>query len=120
MQRLLRLISSLSGHNGRPRIRPSTHRRLRLVHRKRLLSGKCRCAYCGLERESWWEEWHVDHVKPVAQGGRNWNNLVLACRDCNLMKGAEEWEPVYKLSLLQRFVNWLLIATIDQPRLGDF
>jgi 5-methylcytosine-specific restriction endonuclease McrA len=118
--RILRALASASGHNGRPRIRRSTHRRLRLVSALGTKSRKCRCVYCGIERESWWDQWHVDHVKPVAQGGRNWNNLVLACRDCNLSKGAEEWEPVFELTWYQRVVDFILIVLIDQPRLGDF
>jgi len=118
--RILRLISSASGHNGRTRIRRSTHWRIRLVSRLGTRSGKCRCVYCGIEREAWWDQWHLDHVKPVAQGGRNWNNLVLACRDCNLSKGAEEWDPLYRLTWFQRVVDFILVMLIDQPRLGDF
>jgi 5-methylcytosine-specific restriction endonuclease McrA len=34
--------------------------------------------------------YHVDHVIPIAAGGSNGpENLVLACPDCNLRKGAK-------------------------------
>lgn len=38
---------------------------------------------------------NIDHVIPLARGGSHtWENVVLACRDCNFSKGArlvEEW-----------------------------
>lgn len=41
------------------------------------------CAYCGSE-----EDLHVDHRVPVIRGGSNsFDNLVTACRPCNLSKG---------------------------------
>ena len=44
-----------------------------------------RCFYCG-EPESWTK----DHIVPLSVGGQNVvRNLVLACRICNLAKGAE-------------------------------
>lgn len=52
---------------------------------------KYTCVYCG-EHES---SMHIDHVKPWSKGGtHDIDNLVLACVDCNLSKGAktiEEW-----------------------------
>lgn len=43
-----------------------------------------RCAYCGTT-----EELTTDHVMPKSRGGTNDpDNLVLACRDCNMKKGA--------------------------------
>jgi len=42
-----------------------------------------RCVYCGAEAT------HVDHIIPVSRGGTyRSNNLVAACRSCNLSKGA--------------------------------
>lgn len=50
-----------------------------------------RCVYCGTDEEPL----HLDHVHPVSRGGGNdLDNLVVACRRCNLSKGArsvEEW-----------------------------
>lgn len=47
------------------------------------------CALClgilGLSRR----EWHVDHKRPIAQGGRHeFSNLQLTHARCNLKKGA--------------------------------
>lgn len=49
------------------------------------------CVYCGCSDGPF----HLDHVFPVSAGGQNdLDNLVVACRPCNLSKGAktlEEW-----------------------------
>ena len=43
-----------------------------------------RCHYCGAPATE------VDHVLPVARGGTDaQDNLVAACRNCNLAKGAD-------------------------------
>lgn len=45
------------------------------------------CRYCGAKAPR--AVLHIDHVTPVAAGGGNgFDNLVTACRDCNLGKGA--------------------------------
>lgn len=50
-----------------------------------------KCQYCGLDGQDALENWLVltiDHVHPHAHGGtRRMDNLVTACRPCNLMKG---------------------------------
>lgn len=47
------------------------------------------CCYCGAPAE------HLDHVTPLSRGGRDiLSNVVPACADCNLSKGAlslAEW-----------------------------
>lgn len=52
------------------------------------------CQYCGARGVPL----ECDHVTPVAQGGTNDDeNLVAACRDCNRAKGArtpEQWRAV--------------------------
>lgn len=46
-----------------------------------------KCRYCGRKLPA--SYLHIDHVVPVALGGSNHEkNLVTACRDCNLSKGA--------------------------------
>lgn len=46
-----------------------------------------KCQYCGSHPPS--VILHVDHIKPVADGGENEiDNLVTACESCNLGKGA--------------------------------
>lgn len=51
------------------------------------------CAYCGIRL---FDEYHIDHVVPLARGGTNWpDNLLLACPTCNSSKGDKllpEWE----------------------------
>lgn len=43
------------------------------------------CSYCGVALE--WASYHCDHVEPVSKGGSDGaENLVAACRDCNLSK----------------------------------
>lgn len=46
-----------------------------------------KCMYCGAHPPS--VLLHVDHIKPVAEGGDNSDdNLITACEPCNLGKGA--------------------------------
>ncbi len=49
------------------------------------------CQYCGLDGRSAFENWlilTIDHVHPRTHGGSGkMDNLVTACRPCNLMKG---------------------------------
>lgn len=41
------------------------------------------CVYCGGRSDSW------EHVTPVSLGGRRGNNLVRACRECNMSRGSK-------------------------------
>ena len=62
-----------------------------------LARDQFRCRYCGATASE--TELHVDHVVPVSLGGTDTaDNLVAACRQCNLGKGS---------------------ATIDQLHLPD-
>jgi len=46
-----------------------------------------RCFWCG---EKVGETYHIDHVIPLAKGGKNLpDNVVIACAACNLSKGAK-------------------------------
>ncbi len=46
-----------------------------------------RCHYCGLSSDA--TQLHIDHIVAVANGGSNkHDNLITACIDCNLGKGA--------------------------------
>lgn len=46
-----------------------------------------RCYWCG---ESCGDDFHVDHYKPLARGGRHEeDNLVMSCPTCNLQKSAK-------------------------------
>lgn len=47
------------------------------------------CYYCGVPAGLGVAQLHIDHVAPRALGGSDHeSNLVAACRDCNLGKGA--------------------------------
>lgn len=50
-----------------------------------------KCQYCGLDGHQRFEDWlnlTIDHVHPYARGGsRHLENLVTACRACDLIKG---------------------------------
>lgn len=51
------------------------------------------CQYCGynLKDSPVFMPLHIDHIKPwSAQGGNSMNNMVVACRDCNLL-ASDKW-----------------------------
>ena len=57
-----------------------------LVENKKLFVEADRCAYCGSPEDLQWE-----HIIPLAMGGPDSiDNLVRACRSCNLEKGARD------------------------------
>jgi len=50
-----------------------------------------RCEYCHAPESVFNQEFEVEHVVPRARGGADvLANLALACRSCNLRKGAHE------------------------------
>jgi 5-methylcytosine-specific restriction endonuclease McrA len=54
-----------------------------------LLRDGFRCRYCGRSSSEDGVKLHVDHVVPRSAGGPSTrDNLVTACQDCNLGKGA--------------------------------
>lgn len=42
------------------------------------------CFYCGCKIEL--QNFQMDHFIPKSRGGKDKNNLVPACRDCNILK----------------------------------
>lgn len=60
--------------------------RIQTLSRKNILMrDQHACQYCGQTFTS--AELEMEHVIPRAQGGRSaWENLVAACRDCNVRK----------------------------------
>ncbi len=57
-----------------------------LSHRNVMLRDQFTCQYCGSAPAH--NELNIDHVIPRSQGGADsWENLVTACRPCNLRKG---------------------------------
>ena len=46
-----------------------------------------KCFYCGIYVGT---DYHTDHVIPISKGGENTKeNIVIACPECNLMKGVK-------------------------------
>jgi hypothetical protein len=83
------------------------------------------CQYCG--RKAPEVTLHVDHVVPVSKGGQNdISNLVTACQDCNLGKGArplnthtigekdERREQIKMLMTCQSDLLKMLSMTLDK------
>ena len=57
-----------------------------------LLRDSFTCRYCGRSAPD--AELHVDHVIPRSMGGQDTKeNLVAACKDCNLGKSAKYIDP---------------------------
>ena len=60
-----------------------------------------KCQYCGSKVVPWSQGMDqnqpdiatVDHIKPVARGGRGGDNLVTACFSCNQSKADKVVEP---------------------------
>ncbi len=71
-------------HHPLPRLQPTR----REIFRR----DNYRCQYCGREiaRPT------VDHILSVQRGGKNsWHNLVTACPECNVRKGARTPEEAH-------------------------
>ena len=52
------------------------------------------CEYCGLSQDGQEATFHIDHIVPVAVGGKSVpENLALACVSCSLRKAARETAP---------------------------
>lgn len=59
---------------------------VRLTRRNLMLRDAHECQYCGKRPPT--RELNIDHVLPRSRGGEDsWENLVTACRVCNLRKG---------------------------------
>jgi 5-methylcytosine-specific restriction endonuclease McrA len=59
---------------------------VRLTRRNLMFRDAHQCQYCG--RRPALRDLNIDHVLPRSRGGDDtWENLVTACRDCNLRKG---------------------------------
>jgi len=62
-------------------VRVPFHRRSSLSRRAVFARDESRCQYCGSHADS------IDHVVPRSKGGpHEWDNVVAACRPCNLRK----------------------------------
>ena len=72
------------------------YQRMRTIRcsRKNIFSrDNFRCQYCNIKVKG--IDATVDHVIPRSKGGASsWNNLVTACRKCNIKKGSKKPEQV--------------------------
>lgn len=60
--------------------------RIRLTRKNLMLRDEHQCQYC-LKRPPL-RDLNIDHVQARSRGGQDtWENLVIACRPCNLRKG---------------------------------
>lgn len=72
------------------------------------------CQYCGAVAES------IDHVVPRSRGGAHeWDNVVAACRPCNLRKGdrllPETNFVLYRRPMAPRHLTWVRVAVPEVP-----
>jgi 5-methylcytosine-specific restriction endonuclease McrA len=89
-------------------------RRVTLSRRAVLHRDGHRCQYCGKDADS------IDHVIPRSRGGTHtWENVVAACRRCNLAKGSrllpETSMDLRRLPVQPRHLSWLLVALDRVP-----
>jgi 5-methylcytosine-specific restriction endonuclease McrA len=87
-----------------------------------------RCPYCarGLTPENF----GADHRRPLCRGGR-WtlSNLVICCKECNVVKGALDesefrelmqlvatWVPEVKVNLFARIKGGSRLAKFSRPK----
>src|SRR6266508_763674 len=62
-------------------VRVPYHRRLAVSRRAVMARDNGSCQYCGRFADS------IDHIVPRSRGGTHiWENVVAACRSCNLRK----------------------------------
>ncbi len=75
------------------------------------------CRYCEKDRI----QIHIDHVKPLFQGGSDWSsNLVTSCKKCNLKKGSKKWYPK-KIPFWRYIYSVILMFYLrDYPKWKDF
>lgn len=60
---------------------------VRFSRRNVYIRDEHRCQYCGRRGGS--SELSLDHILPLSRGGvTSWENVVAACRPCNLRKGS--------------------------------
>ncbi len=104
-------------------VRVPHQRRVTLSRRAVLHRDGNRCQYCGRDADS------IDHVVPRSRGGTHtWENVVAACRRCNLGKGAylltETTMRLRRPPAPPKHVSWFLVTHERvpeqwKPYLGD-
>jgi 5-methylcytosine-specific restriction endonuclease McrA len=91
------------------------------------------CGYCGDKVKS--EELTMDHIVPACQGGiKSWENIISACKECNLKKGGRtpeeagmdlKWKPyrpnwnaamfiqLKKSDPVEKWKDWIVVSKFD-------
>lgn len=74
------------------------------------------CLYCGHQFAKSFLT--LDHVVPKSKGGgKTWNNIVTACKDCNRIKGdktpSEAKMPLVKLPRVPNIKEYIIYLGID-------
>ena len=92
------------------------HRRTSLSRRAVFARDDNRCQYCAGIADS------LDHVMPRSRGGlHNWENVVAACRKCNLGKRDrtpdEAGMKLAKTPLIPKELAWVTVAAGSVPDL---
>jgi 5-methylcytosine-specific restriction endonuclease McrA len=84
---------------GRSKKRSSGYRLDSELRHKVLKRDGHKCRYCGATYKH-----HVDHVKPRSRGGKDtMSNLVTACANCNLSKGARELPGIRTSTKIKKY-----------------
>lgn len=89
-------------------------RRLAMSRRAVLHRDGSRCQYCGRDADS------IDHVIPRSKGGpHSWENVVAACRRCNLTKGSrllhETSMTLRRQPAAPKHLSWVAVALGSVP-----
>ncbi|MDY7101377.1 MAG: HNH endonuclease [Actinomycetota bacterium] len=90
-------------------VRVPFQRRVTLSRRAVFHRDDHRCQYCGRAAES------IDHVVPRSRGGQHeWENVVAACRRCNLAKGdrllTESTMILRRPPAAPRQLSWIVVG----------
>lgn len=90
------------------------HRRASLSRRAVFARDEHRCQYCGAPADS------IDHVVPRSRGGlHEWENVIAACRPCNLRKRDrtpdEAGMPLRTQPRMPRELTWVVSAVSRVP-----
>jgi len=95
-------------------VRVPFQRRAAISRRGVFLRDDGTCQYCGNRAES------IDHVIPRSRGGEHvWENVVAACRPCNVAKRDRMLEDsgmkLRRAPRAPRRLSWLLVAVGSIP-----
>jgi 5-methylcytosine-specific restriction endonuclease McrA len=100
-----KLLNKLKSQNRRYKEKYNTNPGERLTKKQieYLAEVYKQCAYCNAELTP--ENTHIDHIHPLSkEGSHSIDNVVLACKDCNLKKNSkplDQWldETGYSISI---------------------